>query len=96
MPKRYLRVNSLKCTREELQAALAKSRSPPFQWKGGRPSLQVTSDAALFRTQAFADGCFEQQDAGSQLVPPRSTSSPACGSSTPVPVPAARPCTWPP
>jgi 16S rRNA (cytosine967-C5)-methyltransferase len=31
-------------------------------------ALQVTSDAALFRTQAFADGCFEQQDAGSQLV----------------------------
>ena len=48
--------------------------------------LAGTSDAALFRTQAFADGCFEGA-AGCrfQLVAAASTSSPACGSSTPAP-----------
>jgi len=36
--------------------------------EGVDSALQVTSDAALFRTKAFADGWFEQQDAGSQQV----------------------------
>ena len=68
MPKRYLRVNSLKCTREELQAALAKEQVTTIPVEGVDSALQVTSDAALFRTKAFADGWFEQQDAGSQQV----------------------------
>ena len=68
MPKRYLRVNTLKCSREELQAILAKEHVTTIPVDGVDTALQVTSDAALFRTKAFADGCFEQQDAGSQLV----------------------------
>ena len=68
MPKRYLRVNTLKCTRDELQAILAKEHVTTIPVDGVDTALQVTSDAALFRTKAFADGCFEQQDAGSQLV----------------------------
>jgi 16S rRNA (cytosine967-C5)-methyltransferase len=47
---------------------LAKEHVTTVPVDGVETALQVTSDAALFRTQAFADGCFEQQDAGSQLV----------------------------
>ncbi len=68
MPKRYLRVNTLKCTRDELQAALAKEQVTTVPVEGVESALEVTSDAALFRTNAFADGWFEQQDAGSQHI----------------------------
>ncbi|MCS3455367.1 RsmB/NOP family class I SAM-dependent RNA methyltransferase [Aeromonas rivuli] len=68
MPKRYLRVNSLKCTKAQLQAQLNKEHVSTIPVEGVDSALQVTSDSALFRTKAFADGWFEQQDAGSQLV----------------------------
>ncbi|QSX31854.1 RsmB/NOP family class I SAM-dependent RNA methyltransferase [Shewanella cyperi] len=67
-PKRYLRSNGLKCDPQALMARL-KGEGVDTQPVAGVPSaLEVTSDAALFRTQSFADGWFEQQDAGSQLV----------------------------
>ncbi|MGL5948547.1 MAG: RsmB/NOP family class I SAM-dependent RNA methyltransferase [Aeromonas sp.] len=67
-PKRYLRVNNLKCTREELQKALKKEAVHTQVVKDVDSALEVTSDAALFRTEAFNNGWFEQQDAGSQHI----------------------------
>ncbi|CAM2730793.1 RsmB/NOP family class I SAM-dependent RNA methyltransferase [Shewanella amazonensis] len=67
-PKRYLRTNGLKCTRDELATRLAAEGVQTVPVDGVESALEVTSNAALFRTKAFADGWFEQQDAGSQLV----------------------------
>lgn len=67
-PKRYIRVNTLKCDREQLQAKLAKEGVITEVVEGVESALEVTSDSALFRTQCFQDGLFEQQDAGSQKV----------------------------
>ncbi|MCL1073144.1 RsmB/NOP family class I SAM-dependent RNA methyltransferase [Shewanella dokdonensis] len=67
-PKRYLRTNLLKCDRSQLQAQLAKEGIATAVVEDVATALEVTSDAALFRTEAFKDGWFEQQDAGSQHV----------------------------
>ncbi|TCN82307.1 RsmB/NOP family class I SAM-dependent RNA methyltransferase [Shewanella fodinae] len=67
-PKRYLRTNLLKCDRNQLQSRLAKEGISAGAVEGVATALEVTSDAALFRTDAFKDGWFEQQDAGSQHV----------------------------
>lgn len=65
---RYIRVNTLKAIREQLQQALAQAGIQSQLVTGVDTALQITSDAALFQTQAFKQGWFEQQDAGSQLV----------------------------
>jgi len=67
-PKRYLRVNSLKCTVEELVKKLRNEKVQTQEVEGVPTALQVLSDSALFRTECFKKGWFEQQDAGSQLV----------------------------
>ncbi|QDE31064.1 MULTISPECIES: RsmB/NOP family class I SAM-dependent RNA methyltransferase [Shewanella] len=67
-PKRYLRVNELKCDREKLIARLQKEGVTSVPLSDVASAVEVTSDSALFRTDAFKDGWFEQQDAGSQLV----------------------------
>ncbi|MBV7317041.1 RsmB/NOP family class I SAM-dependent RNA methyltransferase [Shewanella sp. NIFS-20-20] len=66
--KRYLRVNLLKCSREQLQAKLASEQIETQTVAGVESALEVLNDSALFKSQAFKDGWFEQQDAGSQLV----------------------------
>ena len=67
-PKRYLRTNLLKCTRDELQQKLLREGVQTEIIAGVDTALEVTSDSALFRTECFKQGLFEQQDAGSQLV----------------------------
>ena len=67
-PKRFLRANGLKVTRDELAAKLAAEFVSTLKVDGVDSALEVTSDSALFRTQSFKDGLFEQQDAGSQRV----------------------------
>ncbi|MCH4294547.1 RsmB/NOP family class I SAM-dependent RNA methyltransferase [Shewanella sp. 3B26] len=67
-PKRYLRTNLLKCDRDALASRLAGEGVSTEPVAGVDSALEVTSDSALFRTQSFADGWFEQQDAGSQKV----------------------------
>ncbi len=67
-PKRYLRVNLLKCTREQLQQKLRLEGVETKIVASVDTALEVVSDSALFRTECFKQGLFEQQDAGSQLV----------------------------
>ncbi|MBT1446020.1 RsmB/NOP family class I SAM-dependent RNA methyltransferase [Shewanella sp. JM162201] len=67
-PKRYIRTNALKCDRDALAARLEGEGVTTVAVDEVNSALEVTSDSALFRTQSFADGWFEQQDAGSQKV----------------------------
>lgn len=67
---RYIRTNTLKITRDELASKLSAEGVVSKQVKGVPTALEITSNAALFRTEAFKDGLFEQQDAGSQLIAP--------------------------
>ena len=67
---RFIRVNTIKTTRDELAAALSEEGVVTKSVKGVHTALEVTSNAALFRTLAFREGKFEQQDAGSQLIAP--------------------------
>ncbi|MCG9696758.1 RsmB/NOP family class I SAM-dependent RNA methyltransferase [Shewanella sp. Isolate11] len=67
-PKRYLRANLLKCSREQLQQKLRLEGVETKIVDGVDTAIEVLSDSALFRTEAFKQGLFEQQDAGSQLV----------------------------
>lgn len=67
-PKRFLRVNGLKVTREELRQKLAVEYVNTLEVPDVDSALEVTSDSALFRTNCFKEGLFEQQDAGSQRV----------------------------
>lgn len=67
-PPRVLRANSLKCDVRQLQQALAGEGFDSRFVLGVTQALEVVSDGNLFRTKAFANGWFEQQDAGSQLV----------------------------
>ena len=67
-PKRYLRVNTLRCDRDTLIQRLADEGVQARPVDGVASALEVLNDAALFRTAAFQDGWFEQQDAGSQHI----------------------------
>lgn len=66
--RRFIRANTLKTTRDELASELSKEGTVTRQVGGSQVALEVTSNSALFRTQAFRDGKFEQQDAGSQKI----------------------------
>lgn len=67
-PKRYVRVNTLKCSAEQLTSRLATERVEVRPVANVPSALEVLNDAPLFRTQCFQDGWFEQQDAGSQQI----------------------------
>ena len=67
-PKRYLRINTLKCNFETLTQRLISERVNVRPVPGIDSALEVLNDAALFRTEAFQEGWFEQQDAGSQQI----------------------------
>ncbi len=69
-PKRYIRVNSLKIDRDTLASRLSEEGVVTRPVKGIPTALEITSSCALFRTQCFKDGLFEQQDAGSQQIAP--------------------------
>ena len=67
-PKRYLRINTLKCDADSLTQRLMNERVNVRPVPGIDSALEVLNDAALFRTEAFQEGWFEQQDAGSQQI----------------------------
>ncbi len=69
-PRRFIRVNELKITRDELASRLSEEGVITRPVKGIKTALEITSSCALFRTQCFKDGLFEQQDAGSQEIAP--------------------------
>ena len=65
-----LRVNTLKITREELQRQLEEEgivTDTPLEFPDG---LLLEQRQNIFTRQAFKDGLFEVQDAGSQLIAP--------------------------
>ncbi len=65
-----LRVNTLKITREELQQQLEEEgivTETPSEFPDG---LLLEQRQNIFTRQAFKDGLFEVQDAGSQLIAP--------------------------
>lgn len=66
----FLRVNTLKITREKLQAALRKEEIETETVNGLPDALQLASRKNIFQSQAFKSGLFEIQDAASQLVAP--------------------------
>lgn len=70
VPKRFIRVNTLKTTKKELVKTLLRSNVDTRDVNGVPSALEILSDASLFKMNAFANGFFEQQDAGSQLIAP--------------------------
>lgn len=68
-PRRFIRTNTLKTTRDNLASVLSDEGVVTRSVSGVKTALEVTSNSALFRTKAFREGLFEQQDAGSQLIP---------------------------
>lgn len=67
-PKRFIRVNRLKTDKTALMRALAREHIDCREVPRVADALEITSDSAIFRSQAFRDGWFEQQDAGSQYL----------------------------
>lgn len=65
---RYVRANLLKTTTAALQQALLQEGIESRLVPGVPTALEIVSDCALFQSQAFKQGWFEQQDAGSQWV----------------------------
>lgn len=65
---RFIRANTLKTDRDTLARELSEEGVVTKQVGGSQVALEVTSNSALFRTQAFKNGKFEQQDAGSQKI----------------------------
>jgi len=63
-----LRVNTLKTTKEKLQASLFDFDIETEFIKGYPSALKLTKRANVFVTDAFKEGWFEVQDASSQLV----------------------------
>ena len=63
-----LRTNTLKTTKEELQAKLFDSGIETEFIKGHPSALKLIERANVFVTDAFQEGLFEVQDASSQLV----------------------------
>jgi len=66
--RRFIRTNTLKITKEELSHLLKTAGIVTRSVAGVNTALEVTSNSALFKTKAFKDGYFEQQDGGSQLI----------------------------
>ncbi len=67
-PRRFIRANTLKCDRDTLASKLSDEGVVTRPVAGVKNALEVTSNSALFRTSAFRNGLFEQQDAGSQQI----------------------------
>lgn len=66
---RTLRVNTLRSgSREQLLDRLAEEGIDAVPGRYASTAVHVTGHADLFQTEAFLDGCFEQQDEASQLA----------------------------
>ncbi|WP_298898770.1 methyltransferase domain-containing protein [uncultured Psychroserpens sp.] len=63
-----LRVNTLKTTKEKLQALLFDDNIETESIKGYPNALKLRERANVFQTESFKNGFFEVQDASSQLV----------------------------
>lgn len=63
-----LRVNTLKTTKDELQAKLFDENIETEFLKNHPSALKLTERANVFKTDVFKEGLFEVQDASSQLV----------------------------
>jgi len=66
--KRYIRTNTLKISPAELAAELMREAIETRPVEGVSGALEVRSNSAIFKSKAFQNGLFEQQDAGSQLI----------------------------
>ncbi|KZN59284.1 hypothetical protein N473_03755 [Pseudoalteromonas luteoviolacea CPMOR-1] len=64
----FIRVNSLKSDAVSVQESLAKERITTVSVDGLPNTLKVEQMGYLFRTDAFQQGHFEMQDAGSQQI----------------------------
>ena len=90
-----LRVNLLKATREQAQAALAAEGieavpTPLSPW-----GLRIAGRRPVSTGAAFQSGLVEIQDEGSQLVAALVGAGRTCGWRTGAPAPAARRWRWP-
>jgi 16S rRNA (cytosine967-C5)-methyltransferase len=68
--KVVLRVNTLKTSRTDLQSVLQEENIVTSAPAGFPDALIVAERQNIFTRQAFKDGLFEVQDAGSQLIAP--------------------------
>ncbi len=64
----FLRVNTLKTSGKLLIEALAKENIQAEVVSGVKDALKLLKRENVFRTEAFKNGWFEVQDAGSQLI----------------------------
>ncbi len=69
-PERFIRINTLKVTLEQVKASLQAEGISTKTVLGVPNCLRVVGVAALFKSTAFKQGWFEQQDKGSQLIAP--------------------------
>ncbi len=67
-PRRFIRANTLKTTREELRNMLAAEKVKTREC-ALPDALEILDSSAIFKTEAFKKGLFEQQDIGSQEIP---------------------------
>lgn len=67
-PRRFIRANTLKTTREELRNMLAAEKVKTREC-ALPDALEVLDSSAIFKTETFKKGLFEQQDIGSQEIP---------------------------
>ena len=66
--KRFIRANLLKTNTVELQKTLEKEHITTRLISDCVTALEITSNSSLFKSLAFKNGLFEQQDVGSQLI----------------------------
>ncbi len=66
----YLRVNTLKGTREQLLSALQQEDIPADACEGVPTAVRLRERKNVFQSQAFGQGLFEVQDLGSQKIAP--------------------------
>ncbi len=63
-----LRINTLKITREKALEVFAEHEIQATKTALSADGIRLDQKKNIFRMQAFEEGCFEVQDAGSQLV----------------------------
>jgi 16S rRNA (cytosine967-C5)-methyltransferase len=64
----FIRVNTIKTTVKKLSEALLKENIQTIEVPGVTQALQLCKRENVFQTKLFKEGCFEVQDAGSQLI----------------------------
>src|SRR5689334_2450636 len=65
-----LRANTLKTTRKDLQKILEQTETVTYPVQMGPDALALKERKNIFLLDAFRDGLFEVQDAGSQAIAP--------------------------